>query len=111
MPLSVFNSDQFNVDRFRAEVWKEFDVEPLTAFSSRSEPKTRKRKRERVNSTVDRFVELMNGPNPPATETEMLAALTPVMTWVLSWLIRQLVIQVLKYCWKRWNGERGTSVP
>ena len=111
MPLSVFNSDQFNVDRFRAEVWKEFDVEPLTAFSSRSEPKTRKRKRERVNSTVDMFVELMNGPNPPATETEMLAALTPVMTWVLSWLIRQLVIQVLKYCWKRWNGERGTSVP
>lgn len=104
MPLSVFNPDQFNVDHFRGEVWKEFDVDQLPGFSSRTEPKARKKKRERVNSTVDKFVELMNSENPPATEAEMLAELTPVMTWLLSWFIRQLVIQVLKFCWSRWNS-------
>jgi hypothetical protein len=106
MSLTVFDPDDAadaqSLGGFRAEIWKEFGVEPLPQYSSRSEPAKRKRKREKVDSTVSDFIDLMTSNDAPETEAEMLAALTPVATWLLSWFVRQLVIQVLQACWKRW---------
>ena len=103
MPLSVFNPDSTPlVDA----ILREFDCE-LPASMSVYPDRGRERKlakREKVIHTVRRFEDLMASDDAPRTEAELLAALTPVMTWVLSWLFRQLVIQVLKSCWSRWNG-------
>lgn len=103
MPFSVFNPESVSLLN---EALREFDCEAPTSLAPLPDRNRERRlaKRDKVTKTVQRFEALMNGPNPPATEAEMLAALTPVVAWVLSWFIRQLVIEVLRFCWRRWNS-------
>lgn len=96
-------------DSLRAGVLQDMECEPLPQASGRRESPARRRKREKVERTVDSFLQAMAGPNPPKTEEEMLCQLTPVAAWILSWLVRQLLTQILKACWRRWTESSQTQ--
>lgn len=84
----------------------EFDCElpsTVSVYPDRGRER-RLAKRAKVSRTVLQFEALMRSDNTPKSEAELIAALTPVVTILLSWFVRQLVIQVLKYCWKQWHS-------
>jgi hypothetical protein len=108
MTLRIF--DAARADRcedLRSGVLAEMDALPIPQASGRRESRGQQRRREKVERTVDEFLASMGGANPPATEDELLTRLTPLTVYVMSWLIRQLVIQVLKACWRRWHAAEG----
>ncbi len=108
MNLRIFDANTADrCEDLRASVLAEMDALPIPQSSGRPETPARRRRRERIESTVHNFLATMTGSDPPQTEQEMIARLTPLATYVLSWLIRQLVIQVLKACWRRWHGADG----
>ena len=78
----------------------EFDCEPLPPGYGSGERRRRERKRAKVADTTSRFVAAIRSDSPPATEAEAIALLAPIGAWLLSWLIRQLVIQVIKFLWR-----------
>lgn len=84
--------------------WKEFGCEPVPQTCGRKESRRAIARRERVSDTVDRFLDLMASDDAPFDEASMIAALVPLSTWLLSWIFRQLVIQVLKFCWRKWSS-------
>lgn len=83
--------------------WKEFGCEPVPQFCGRRESRREIARRERVTTTVDRFLDLMSSDDAPFDEAGVIAALAPLGTWLLSWICRQLVIQVLKFCWRQYS--------
>jgi hypothetical protein len=83
--------------------WKEFGCEPVPKSSGRKESRRAIARRERVDDTVDKFLDLMASDDPPKSEAEVIAQLVPVSVWLMSWLFRQLAIQLLKFCWKKWS--------
>jgi len=84
-----------------AAAWREFDCEPLAATSGRAEDRRREQKRAKIADTTSRFVAAMRSSSPPATEADAIAELAPVGAWLLSWLFRQMVIQVIKFLWRK----------
>lgn len=105
MSLRLFTADDADrIDTLRFGVMQELDCEPVPESSGRREPAARRRKREKVSRTIDTFVEAMHSHDPPRSEDEVVARLTPLAAWAFSWLIGQLVMQVLKACWRRWNA-------
>lgn len=95
--------------RLLAAAWVEFDCHP-TVYQSCSVPEEPRRsnRRRRVTEITNRFLSSMASASPPRTEAEAIAALTPITAWLLSWLIRQLAIQVIKFLWRRWHDPQSS---
>lgn len=63
----------------------------------------RNKKAEKVSATVQRFKKVMSGPNPPRTQEEAVAAVAPLLVYLIGILFRQLMIEVIKWCWEKYN--------
>jgi hypothetical protein len=71
---------------------------PRTGNNASTSPGSRERTIRRYGG---RFMDRMHGDNKFASEEDAIAALAPVAIWVFRWALRQLVIQAIRYLWKR----------
>ena len=116
MTLRIFNPDdqsQTLHGELLAAAFAEFDCGPVADSGrqgSRRITRAQARRRERVSQTCVEFTDLMLSPKAPLTEEEAVAMLTPTTVWLLQWFCQQLVIQVVKFLWRRWN-ERTPCQP
>jgi hypothetical protein len=72
---------------------KHFDCQ-MSASGSTSrgiEGKRRARKQSQIHSTINRFRNLMSGPNPPQTKQQAVKALSPFLAFLLSAFVRSVI--------------------
>lgn len=128
MTLQLFNPDEPSaelISKFGPNAWLvsqalwEFDCWPLPSFWSDKLKKPRAiRRREDKRQTVEKysgaFLKLMASETPPASEEQAVKALVTIGTWLASWIIRQLAVQIIKFCWRKWqdaiNPAEGSAV-
>ncbi len=93
------------------DAWRAFDCDPLPTVAENlsAAGRRREKKRGRVTATADRFSALMRSTNPPRTEAEAVAGCV-VASWLLSWLLQQLAVSVVKFLWRRWNETSTNGV-
>jgi hypothetical protein len=117
MTLQLFDPDKPSaelVSQFGPNAWLvnsalvEFECWPMPAFWSNRLPIPRAvRKREEKRQTVEKysgqFLKLMASETPPVSEEQAVKALVTIGTWLASWIIRKLAVQVIRFCWRKWQ--------
>lgn len=69
-----------------------------------------KAREKTVRQYGGRFLERMHGDSPFASEEDAIAALSPIAIWVFRWALRQLVIQVIKFLWRRMHPPTSVEI-
>lgn len=124
MTLQIFNPLEPSpelVSQFGPNAWLvnnalwEFDCWPVpTGWLHKRAVQRREAKRQTVQEYSGKFLKLMASETPPASEDEAVKALVSVGTWLASWIIRQLAVQIIKFCWRKWqdaiNPAEGSAV-
>ena len=105
MTLMLFNPDAA-VTILHSQAFKEFGCDVPKQQAGRRDRHKLTQKRERIAETVDDFLDVMATDNPPQSEAEVIAALVPLSTWLLSWIIRRLVVQVIRFCWRKYQEAK-----
>lgn len=108
--IRIFDPDAPNTlhGELLAAAYAEFDCGPVACTSSQRSRMSRgqAKRRDKVTQTTVEFTDLMLSPQAPQTEDEAVKLLSPVTAWLLSWLVRQLAIQVIKFLWRKWHAEK-----
>jgi hypothetical protein len=77
-----------------------------------SQVRKRHQKKQRIGDTLTRFRTLMESPNPPKTKQEAVAALSPIMAYLLWSIFKMFAVQIIEWAWDRYTEqtqhERGT---
>lgn len=127
MTLQLFNPDEPSaelISQFGTNAWlvsqafREFNCWPIPAGMPRMRTAKAEKRREARRQTVQEysseFLKLMTSDAPPASEEQAVKALVTIGTWLASWFIRQLAIQVIRFCWRKWqesiNPAEGSAV-
>ncbi|MBL8815981.1 MAG: hypothetical protein JNL58_08110 [Planctomyces sp.] len=106
MNVRIYNPPLDRFAQLREDVLQDMSIE---ALPKGRESRRERRRREKVERTIEEFRCEMEGSDPPRSEEELLTRLTPITSFLISWLIRQIVIEVLKACWRRWNGSENSQ--
>lgn len=69
----------------------------------------RTKKRQRLAKIVDRYHEVMSGPNPPQTKQQAVEAIAPLVTLILSIFFRQFAIQVIEWLWDQLEQQDAAT--
>ncbi len=109
-----------NWDRLYFETYKQFDCDDLTATGAmrlqysrnlnerqlKKEIDRRKEKQRNTESTLTRFRSLMESPDPPKTKEEAVAALSPIVAYLLWSIFKMLAIKVIEWAWDRYHEQQ-----
>ena len=99
-------------DQLYCETYRRFDCDDLSHLVAYhrgfSEIDLRKRRKKRCNveSTLTRFRSAMESPNPPKTKAEAVAALSPVVAYLLWSVFKMLAIQIIEWAWDRYHEQQ-----
>lgn len=74
-----------------------------------AEGRRRHKKQAQIHSTIDRFRAVMSSPNPPRTKEEAVEAIAPILTLILSMLVKQFVIQVIEWLWAQLESSETSA--
>jgi hypothetical protein len=101
-----------NWDRLYFETYRQFDCDDLTAVVAghrglkRKDLEKRTRKQRDVHGTLSRFRSLMESPSPPKTKQEAVAALSPIVAYLLWSFFKMLAIEVIEWVWDRYQEQQ-----
>ncbi len=110
-----------NWDRLYFETYKQFDCDDLSATRTRviqcarllddrqlKKELERRAKRQRdTESTLNQFRSLMESPNPPQTKQEAVAALSPIVAYLLWSIFKMLAVKVIEWAWDRYQEQQN----
>jgi hypothetical protein len=89
------------VEELKNQAHVAFNCKPTYTYSGNKRTKKRSKRQQRVDMTIDKFVEAMSSDSPPKTEQELIQKVSVEFSWLMWFLFKTLITEVLKWCWKR----------
>ena len=105
-----------NWDRLYFQAYRQFDCDTLSHVVAgdrglkRKDLEKRTRKQRDVQGTLNRFRSLMESPNPPRTKKEAVAALSPIVAYLLWSIFKMLAIQIIEWAWDRYTEQQSEQL-
>lgn len=101
-----------NWDQLYFQAYRRFDCDDLSQMVAYhrgfygTDIKKRKKKQRNVESTLSRFRAAMESQNPPKTKAEAVAALSPIVAYLLWSIFKMLAIQIIEWAWDRYHEQQ-----
>lgn len=101
-----------NWDQLYFETYRRFDCDDLSHVVAyhrgfcEFDVKKRKKKQRNIETTLSRFRAAMESPSPPRTKQEAVAALSPIMAYLLWSVFKFLAIQIIEWAWDRYHEQQ-----
>jgi hypothetical protein len=101
-----------NWDRLYCETYRQFDCDDLSSVVAghrglkRKDLEKRTRKQRDVQGTLSRFRSLMESQDPPRTKQEAVAALSPIVAYLLWSIFKMLAIQIIEWAWEKYQEQQ-----